>query len=146
MLYQLSVHRWIIKQFNLQGKNHAHLKDIAFLERTSEENLVEDILIGEDQQWNIGNGKVRRGENWLVAMNIGFGWTLSCPVENAPRSDTHSVNVAATHVLPTDARRDEMDVHHIELNKKLRSFWELESIGIKQEENSLLESFKETIT
>ena len=70
MLYQLSVHRWIIKQFNLQGKNHAHLKDIAFLERTSEENLVEDILIGEDQQWNIGNGKVRRGENWLVAMNI----------------------------------------------------------------------------
>ena len=79
-------------------------------------------------------------------MNTGFEWTLSGPVENAPRSDTHSVNVAATHVLRTDARRDEMDVHHIELNKKPRSFWELESIEIKQEENSLLESFKETIT
>ena len=146
MLYQLSVHRWIIKQFNLQGKNHAHLKDIALLERTSEENLVVDILIGADQQWNIANGKVRRGENWLVAMNVGFGWTLSGPVENAPRSDTHSVNLAATHVLRTDARRDEMDVHQMELNKKLRTFWELESTAIRQEENSVFESFKETIT
>ena len=127
-------------------KNHAHLKDIVSLERTSEQNLVVDILIGADQQWNIANGKVRRGENWLVAMNVGFGWTLSGPVENAPRSHTHSVNMAATHVLRTDARRDEMDVHQMELNKKLRTFWELESTAIRQEENSVFESFKETIT
>ena len=39
-----------------------------------------------------------------------------------------------------------MDVHQMELDKKLRTFWELESIGIKQEENYVLESFKETIT
>ena len=54
--------------------------------------------------------------------------------------------MAATHVLRTDARRDEMDVHQMELNKKLRTFWELESTSIRQEENSVLESFKETIT
>ena len=54
--------------------------------------------------------------------------------------------MAATHVLRTDARRDEMDVHQMELNKKLRTFWELELTAIRQEENSVLESFKETIT
>ncbi|XP_020615574.1 uncharacterized protein LOC110053657 [Orbicella faveolata] len=39
-----------------------------------------------------------------------------------------------------------MDVHEMELDEKLRTFWELESIGIKQEENSALETFIETIT
>lgn len=64
---------------------------------------------------------------------------LSGPVENAPRSSTHSVNLAASHVL-------RMEVHEIELDEKLRTFWELESIGIKQEENSVLETVIETIT
>lgn len=39
-----------------------------------------------------------------------------------------------------------MDVHEMELDEKLWTFWELESIGIKQEENSVLETFSETIT
>ena len=34
----------------------------------------------------------------------------------------------------------------MELGVKPRTFWELESIGIKQEENSVLETFKETVT
>ena len=77
-------------------------------------------------------------------MNIRFGWTLSGPVENAPRSETHSVNLAATHVLRIDTRRDEMDMHEMKLDEKLRTFLELESIRIKQEENFVLETFKET--
>ena len=60
-------------------------------------------------------------------------------------SETHSVNLAATHVLRVDTRRDEMNVHEMELDKKLSTFWELESIGIKQE-NSVLETFKEKAT
>lgn len=34
----------------------------------------------------------------------------------------------------------------MELNMKLCTFWELESIGIKQEESSVLKTFKKTIT
>ena len=34
----------------------------------------------------------------------------------------------------------------MELKKRLHNLWELESIGIKQEESSVLELFKETIT
>ena len=78
-------------------------------------------------------------------MNTRVGWTLSGPVENAPLSETHSVNLAATHVLRIDTGRYAMDVHGMELGVKLRTFWELESIGIKQEENSVLETFKETV-
>ena len=39
-----------------------------------------------------------------------------------------------------------MDGDEMELGAKPRTFLELESIGIKQEENSVLETFKETIT
>ena len=78
-------------------------------------------------------------------MNARFRWTLCGPVENAPRSETHSVNLAATRVLRIDTRRDKIDVHEMELDGKPRTFWELESIGIKQEENSVLETFKETV-
>ena len=79
-------------------------------------------------------------------MNTRVGWTLSGPVENAPRSEPHSVNLAATHVLRIDTGSYEMDVQEMELGAKLRTFWELESIGIKQEQNSVLETFKETVT
>ena len=81
----------------------------------------------------------RPEEEWLDLLQ----WTqdLDGPIENALRSDTNSVNLAATHILRIDARRDEM-----ELNRKLRTFWGLESTGIQQKENSVLETFKETIT
>ena len=59
-------------------------------------------------------------------MNTRFGWTLSGPVENAPHSETHSVNLAATHVLQIDTGSYEMDVHEMELGAKLRTFWESE--------------------
>ena len=109
-------------------KNHDHLKDIVLSECNPEENLVVDILVGADQYWNIANGEIKRGESGPVAMNTRFGWTLSGPVENTPRSETNSVNLAATHVLRIDTGSYEMDVHEIELGAKLRTFWELESI------------------
>jgi len=67
-------------------------------------------------------------------------------MENAPGAETHSINLAATNVLQIDARRDEMDVHDMELDEKLRTLWKLESIVIKQEETSVLETFEEIIT
>ena len=87
-------------------RNHGHLKDIALSECNPEENLVVDILVGADHYWNIANGEVKRGESGPVSVNTRFGWTLSGPVENALRSDTHSVNLAATHVLRVDTGRD----------------------------------------
>ncbi|KAK2548100.1 hypothetical protein P5673_031800 [Acropora cervicornis] len=127
-------------------RNHDHFKDIALWECNPEENLVVDILVGANQYRNIANGEIKRGESGPVAMNTRFRWTLSGPVENAPHSETHSVNLAATHVLRIDTGRYKMDVHEMELGAKLRTFWELESIGIKKEEDSVLETFQETVT
>jgi len=50
-------------------------------------------------------------------MNPRFGWTLFGPVENAPCSETHSVNLAATRVLRIATHRDEMDMHEVELTR-----------------------------
>ena len=102
-------------------ENHTHLKDISLSECISGENLSVDILIGADQYWNIANGEVKRGESGPIAMNTKFGWTLSGPVENAPLSDIHSVNLAATHLLRIDTHRDKTDVQDMELNEKLRT-------------------------
>ena len=129
-------------------QNHRHLADVVLSERASEENLPVDILIGADQYWNIANGEIRRGTSGPVAMNTKFGWTLSAPVENAPRSDTHSVNLTATHVLRVDTQRNEFDVRQqdMEMDSRLRTFWELESRGINLEENSVVETFNSTVT
>ena len=107
-------------------RNHDDLKDIALSEFNPEENLVVDIFVGADQYWNIANGEVKRGESGAVAMN-----TLSGPVENSPRSEIHPGNLVATLALQIDTGRDEMDVHEMELGARLRTFWELESIGKK---------------
>ena len=100
-------------------RSHDHLKDIALSKFNPEENLVVDIFVGADQYWNIANGEVKRGESGAVAMN-----TLSGPVENSPRSETHPGNLVATLVLQIDTGRDEMDVHEMELGARLRTFWE----------------------
>ena len=73
-------------------RSHDHLKDIALSEYNPEENLVVDILVGADQYWKIANGEIKRGKSGPVTMNTRAGWTLSGPVENAPRSETHAIN------------------------------------------------------
>ena len=104
------------------GKSHAHLKDIVYSECISEGNLVVDNFIEADPYWNIAKGEVRREESRPVAMNTRFGWTLSGPIGNAPLSEAHSVNLAATNVFQIDACRDELDVHEMELDEKLCTF------------------------
>ena len=115
------------------------MKNVVLSECNSEDNLPVNILIGADQYWNIANEEDKRGESGHVSVNNKYPDTHLY-------SDTHSVNLAATHVLLIDTHRDERDVCDMELAEKIYTFWELESIGIKQEENSVLETFNKTIT
>ena len=50
--------------------------------------------------------------------------------------EASSVNTLATHSLRIDANPHEKD-----MNEKLKLFWQLESIGIKENENSVYEKF-----
>ena len=103
-------------------QRHPHLEGIVLSESDSGDNLEVDVLIGADQFWNVANGEIRCGNGGPVALNARFGWTLSGPVENAPCSDAHSVNLAVTHVLRVDTHRSQADK---ELSNKLNTFWEL---------------------
>lgn len=62
------------------------------------------------EQISIGTLQMERLEEERVDL-LQCTQDLDGPVENALRSDTNSVNLATTHVLRIDARRDEMDVH-----------------------------------
>ena len=70
---------------------------------------------------NVCLKNVNNDVTFVITAHVG-------PVEKAPNSDTHSVNLAATHVLRIDTHRDAIDVCIRELDEKLHTFWKLESI------------------
>ncbi|RWR99520.1 uncharacterized protein B4U79_08668, partial [Dinothrombium tinctorium] len=80
------------------------------------------ILIGADYYWKVVTGKCERISSTLVAMETKFGWCLHGPI--------NSVNfVGATNVMKVSI--DE------EISNRLKSFWEIESIGIKEPKPSI---------
>ena len=98
------------------------------------EPLEVNLLIGSDVYWDVVTGEVVRGPNGPVALNTRLGWVLSGPVQT---SDVTSVNVTSSHTLRIDGSMDVLD-------KELRSFWELESFGIRKED-PVQEQFTESI-
>ena len=52
-----------------------------------------------------------------------------------------SLNLVASHTLRVDCGSRDTD----ELNRTLRSFWELESLGIRDPENSVYEEFESSV-
>ena len=66
----------------------------------SQAELEVDVLLGSDFMWRTMTGEIIQGEeNEPVAIGTKFGWVLSGPVENMPRTLLSNVNLTATHVL-----------------------------------------------
>ena len=76
----------------------------------------------------------------LTAVHTKLGWVLSGPV-SAPSSARCAMNLTTTHVLRTDAQMSET----IGVDAQLRSFWELESLGI-HEEKTLYDDFASNVS
>ena len=79
-------------------------------------------------------------------METCLGWVLSGPIEGQSNLDSSSamgtssvttVNYVSSHVLPT-----ETDDH---LNSSLKKFWDLDTLGIKEAEDSPFEWFSSDI-
>ena len=98
-----------------------------------------DILVGSDSYWNLVTGEVRRGSSGPVALNTRLGWVLSGPVDRPSSSLSIAVNYVSTHTLRTDTE-------YVNLDDQLSNFWELESTGIKQKCDSVLDKFLEGLT
>ena len=99
-----------------------------------------DLLIGSDYYWQLTTGEIRRGEDGPVALHTRFGWVLSGPIA-AVNQETSAVNLITTHPVRIDEESDRLK----ELDDRLRSFWNLESLGVGIEEDPMLEEFNNSI-
>ena len=91
-----------------------------------------DMLIGADYYWEFTTGKTRRGKGGPTAIHTRIGWVLSGP---APCLDSSTSLMTSTLFVTQEGRLDE----------QLRSFWELESLGVLEGEQSVYEKFTDMI-
>ena len=104
-------------------------------------SLEVDVLIGSDYYWSLVTGEVCRGNGGPIAIQTKLGWVLSGPLSVSGPGHS-SVNLITTHVLKADALQPELNP----LDDTLRSFWELESLGIHGPERTVHDEFVDAIS
>ena len=101
-----------------------------------------DILIGSDCYWKVVRREVKRdNRSEIVSSNTIFGWCLSWPFKNKNNINESNVSLdSSTHVSRVVCENNEDQI----LNN-LNKFWNLDSIGIKDNEQSAYENFESGI-
>ena len=82
-----------------------------------------DMLVSSDFYWQMTTGEVIQGQGGPVAINTKLGWVLSGPVAVGD-TDVNTSTVMTIHTLQIGIVSEE------QLDRTLRSFWELESLGV----------------
>ena len=114
--------------YTIQQYRHLSGLDLADYSCVGDE-LPIDALIGSDHYWQLVTGTVVRGESGPTAIHTQLGWVLSGPVGSI--SDNHTItSLPARHSLHITHSSDSSN----SLDNSLKAFWELESLGIKQDE------------
>ena len=96
----------------------------------SDTPLDVDMLIGSDFYWQLTTGEIIRGQTGPVAINTKLGWVLSGPVTNNEADDTHTLQIGSSEE---------------QLDKTLKSFWELESFGVEPLEDKSYDHLIHTV-
>ena len=104
--------------------------------------LPVDVLIGCDHYWELVTGSVRRNERGPTAIHTKLGWVLCGPTDTPLVEHTSSCTVT-THSLRADSQPTCTET--TQLSEQLRAFWELESLGIVEEEKTLYDEFAATV-
>ena len=73
--------------------------------------------------------------NELSAVSSKFGWVLSGPLQCGDEQSEISVGTFLSFVQGADT-----------LSEKFESFWILQNLGIKTEEDTILENFQKTVS
>jgi len=117
-------------------ERYEHLADLdlADFSRVGDELQV-DALIGSDHYWQLVTGEVIHGQSGPTAIHTHLGWVLSGPVCAA--ANVHNLH-SSYSLLNQSSSTNSMD-------SLLKSFWELESLGIKPVEPSVHDTFKQSI-
>lgn len=118
-----------------------HLKRLDLADYSNGRDPLQiDVLIGADHYWELATGRIHRCEDGPTAVHTRLGWVLSGPTPKMERSEI-SANLLTTHTLHVGTAVNETET----LNETLRSFWELESLGVKQPDQGVLAKFEEKI-
>ena len=112
-----------------------------------------DLLVGGDRVWKFFMNEMIRGENYLegpVATNTRLGWVLSGPVQIESKETLSSVNSVATttHVLKVGNTPLEtcQTADKISLEETVQCLWDIESLGIRDDTESVHDSFIKNIS
>ena len=124
---------------NSAKQEYTHLKALRLAEEArDEEELQVDVLIGADHYWDFVSKIEKRGDQGSpVATYTRLGWVLSGPAV-VRESRAASINLSSTHVLRVET---EIETRNSDLQSEVKKFWELESLGIKSEEESVYHKF-----
>ena len=115
--------------------------DLADSDDGSSRILV-DVLISCDHYWDLVTGSVCRTEKGSTAIHTKLGWVLSGPGSPSSSMLCSSTHITTTHLLRVESQPTEST----QLDEQLRSFWELESLGIHEDEKTLYDEFASNIT
>ena len=119
-------------------QKYLHLAELELADssRVGEELQI-DALIGSDHYWQLATGKVIQGQSGPTAIHTRLGWVLSGPVWSA--AELNSLNSQVSHTLHIQATNATPSFDNL-----VKQFWDLESLGITQNEPSVHDVFKKS--
>ena len=123
------------QEVKLAADKFPFLKESLVCNPVAGNNNEIDLLIGSDFYWIIINNEIKRcSEEGLVAISSQLG-----PV-STPTSPTSAVNYTHVMNIGVDLMNDSR------LNESVEKFWNLDSVGIVENEESVYDKFVEDIT
>lgn len=121
-------------------EKHEHLQGLELADSSSiHDRLQVDLLIGSDFYWSLVTGTIRRGKSGPTAIHTKVGWVLSGPTDDVQETTTN-LTFLLTHLLRIHAIPAEDS-----LEDRLKMFWDLETLGIQPQEQSVHDSFIQRI-
>ena len=126
---------------NHSERHYCHLSGLKLADSANlDDTLAIDALIGSDFYWKLVTGRIVRGSSGPTALHTRVGWVLSGPVQH------QSISVNLTTVSSAHALKIETYPAEQGLDDHLKRFWELESLGVMENEPLLYEKFTQQIS
>ena len=125
---------------NFCKAEYDHLTHLTLADSCGSGDMSIDTLIGFNYYWKIVTSEVVKGRKGPTAVHTRLSWVISGPT-GIPDQCTSSVNVITSHILRCDSQSNVEE----RMDSTLRMFWELESLGINNNNSSVQEDFDREI-
>ena len=102
----------------------AHLRNLKLADTFPRKAAPVDLLVGADQYYKLVQGNIRRGRPGTpIATKSRLGWLLSGPVPGSRTDEGTTAMLTVTRIEDP--------------NDQLRRFWELDAIGVVDQQNNV---------